>query len=217
MGVLIKNGNIITGDSRYVADILCENETITRIDRKIAPPAGAEVIDASGKYIFPGFIDPHTHIYLPFMGTYSKDDYETGTKAALVGGTTTNRLQCVRRLGNRRQAVRRYCSRRSRRACGKIRWNDRTRTVRESSDCVISNKPSRKDGERRRLACSVRRPAGHMHNLHSEVFGETPKSARGDACAPHPFYPLMEPSVMPFTKRRIEKMKRTITGMLAIA
>ena len=89
MGLLIKNGEIVTGDSHYVADIWCENETITRIDRKIDPPAGAEVIDASGKYIFPGFIDPHTHIYLPFMGTYSKDDYETGTKAALVGGTTT--------------------------------------------------------------------------------------------------------------------------------
>ena len=51
--------------------------------------AGAEVIDATGKYVFPGFIDPHVHIYLPFMGTFSKDDYETGTKAALVGGTTT--------------------------------------------------------------------------------------------------------------------------------
>jgi dihydroorotase-like cyclic amidohydrolase len=89
MGVLIKNGEIVTGDSRYVADIWCENETVTRIDRKIDPPAGAEVIDASGKYVFPGFIDPHTHIDLPFMGTFSKDNYETGTKAALVGGTTT--------------------------------------------------------------------------------------------------------------------------------
>jgi dihydropyrimidinase len=47
------------------------------------------VINASGKYVFPGFIDPHVHIYLPFMGTYSKDNYETASKAALVGGTTT--------------------------------------------------------------------------------------------------------------------------------
>jgi len=47
------------------------------------------VIDAAGKLVFPGFIDPHVHIYLPFMGTYSKDTYETGSKAALVGGTTT--------------------------------------------------------------------------------------------------------------------------------
>ena len=88
MGLLIKNGEIVTGDSHYVADIWCENETVTRIDRNIDPPAGAEIIDASGKYVFPGFIDPHTHIYLPFMGTFSKDNYETGTKAALVGGTT---------------------------------------------------------------------------------------------------------------------------------
>ncbi len=89
MSLLIKNGEIITGDARYVADILCEGETIARIGQNITPPPGAEVIDAKGKYVFPGFIDPHTHIYLPFMGTYSKDTYETGTKAALVGGTTT--------------------------------------------------------------------------------------------------------------------------------
>jgi len=95
MALLIKNGEIITGDSRYIADIWCEDETITRIDRDIAPPAGATVIDATGKYVFPGFIDPHTHIYLPFMGTYSKDTYETGTRAALVGGTTTIFDMCI--------------------------------------------------------------------------------------------------------------------------
>jgi dihydropyrimidinase len=89
MGLLIKNGEVVTGDARYVADIWCEGESIARIDRDLRPPPGVEVIDASGKYVFPGFIDPHTHIYLPFMGTYSKDDYETGTQAALVGGTTT--------------------------------------------------------------------------------------------------------------------------------
>ncbi len=89
MSLLIKNGEIVTADSRYVADILCEGETIARIDKDIAPPPGAEVIDASGKYVFPGFIDPHTHIYLPFMGTYSRDTYETASQAALVGGTTT--------------------------------------------------------------------------------------------------------------------------------
>lgn len=89
MTLLIKNADIINADSRYTADILCEGDVIARIDRGIAPPPGAEVIDATGKHVFPGFIDPHTHIYLPFMGTFSKDDYETGTKAALVGGTTT--------------------------------------------------------------------------------------------------------------------------------
>ncbi|MCE9518495.1 MAG: dihydropyrimidinase [Verrucomicrobia bacterium] len=89
MSLLIKNGEIITASERYVADIWCEDETITRIDRNIAPPKGAMVIDAKGKYVFPGFIDPHVHIYLPFMGTFSKDTYVTGSQAALVGGTTT--------------------------------------------------------------------------------------------------------------------------------
>jgi dihydropyrimidinase len=89
MSLLIKNGEIITATERYVSDILCEGDTISQIGPSIEPPAGAEVIDATGKYIFPGFIDPHTHIYLPFMGTYSKDTYTTGTQAALVGGTTT--------------------------------------------------------------------------------------------------------------------------------
>src|ERR1700676_704902 len=89
MSLLIKNGEIITASERYVADIFCENETITRIERNIVPPPGAEIIDALGKCVFPGFIDPHVHIYLPFMGTYAKDTHETASRAALVGGTTT--------------------------------------------------------------------------------------------------------------------------------
>ena len=83
MSLLIKNGEIVTASELYVADILCENETVTRIDRGITAPRGAEVIDAKGKFVFPGFIDPHVHIYLPFMGTFSKDDYITGSEAAL--------------------------------------------------------------------------------------------------------------------------------------
>jgi dihydropyrimidinase len=89
MSLLIKNGEIVTADSRYTADIYCENETITQIGQNLSAPAGTEVIDAKGKYVFPGFIDPHVHIYLPFMGTFSKDTYVTGSQAALVGGTTT--------------------------------------------------------------------------------------------------------------------------------
>jgi dihydropyrimidinase len=89
MALVIKNGEIITASERYVADILCEGETITRIERNLAPPPGAEVVDATRKLVFPGFIDPHVHIYLPFMGTFAKDTHETASKAALVGGTTT--------------------------------------------------------------------------------------------------------------------------------
>jgi dihydropyrimidinase len=95
MSLLIKNGEIVTASERYIADIYCENETITRIDRGITPPKGAEVIDAKGKFVFPGFIDPHVHIYLPFMGTFAKDTYETASKAALVGGTTTLIEMCA--------------------------------------------------------------------------------------------------------------------------
>src|SRR5438105_1751247 len=89
MSLLIKNGEIVTPSERYVADIFCESETITRIDRNIDNVKADEVIDASGKYVFPGFIDPHVHIYLPFMGTFAKDTHETASRAALVGGTTT--------------------------------------------------------------------------------------------------------------------------------
>lgn len=89
MPLLIKNGEIVTADQRYHADIWCENETITRIGPNLSAPPNVDVIDAAGKLVFPGFIDPHVHIYLPFMGTFAKDSYETASQAALVGGTTT--------------------------------------------------------------------------------------------------------------------------------
>src|SRR5438445_7109720 len=89
MPLLIKNGQIVTASEKYVADIYCENETIRRIEPNLSAPPGTEVIDATGKFVFPGFIDPHVHIYLPFMGTFAKDTHETASKAALVGGTTT--------------------------------------------------------------------------------------------------------------------------------
>ncbi len=89
MSLLIKNGHIITAGEQYTADIYCEGEQITRIGANLEAPPKATVVDATGKYVFPGFIDPHVHIHLPFMGTFSKDTHETGSKAALVGGTTT--------------------------------------------------------------------------------------------------------------------------------
>src|ERR1700674_5462256 len=89
MSLLIKGGEIVTGDEHFIGDIYCEHERITHIDRHIDAPAGAEVINAAGKYVFPGFIDPHVHIYLPFMGTFAKDTHETASRAALIRGATT--------------------------------------------------------------------------------------------------------------------------------
>ncbi len=89
MSLLIKNGNIVTASEQYTADIYCDGEQITRIGKNLDAPPNATVIDATGKYVFPGFIDPHVHIYLPFMGTFAKDTYESASRAALVGGTTT--------------------------------------------------------------------------------------------------------------------------------
>jgi dihydropyrimidinase len=89
MALLIRNGEIVTVGARVHGDIYVENETITRIGKGLEAPPGAETIDASGKLVFPGFIDPHVHIYLPFMATFAKDTHETGSIAALVGGTTT--------------------------------------------------------------------------------------------------------------------------------
>jgi len=89
VSLLVRGGEIITPDERYVADIYCDNETITRIERKIDNVQADEIVHATGKYVFPGFIDPHVHIYLPFMGTFAKDTHETASRAALVGGTTT--------------------------------------------------------------------------------------------------------------------------------
>ncbi len=89
MSLLIKNGQIVTATAQFAADVLCDGEAITAIGQQLQSPPQAEVIDATGKLVFPGFIDPHVHIYLPFMGTFAKDTWETASRAALVGGTTT--------------------------------------------------------------------------------------------------------------------------------
>src|SRR5436190_19784464 len=87
MSILIKNGRIITADGDQVADIWIEGETIKAIGKELGVKANKE-IDASGKLVFPGGIDPHVHLDMPFMGTFSSDTYETGTRAALFGSTT---------------------------------------------------------------------------------------------------------------------------------
>jgi dihydropyrimidinase len=88
MSLLIKNGRIVTAVDDYKGDIYCEGETITTIGAKLDVKADT-VIDAQGKLVFPGGIDPHTHLDMPFGGTTSADDFETGTRAAAFGGTTT--------------------------------------------------------------------------------------------------------------------------------
>ncbi len=89
MGLLIKGGEVVTAESRSRSDIYIENETITAIGRELRVPPDTEAIDATGKLVFPGFIDPHVHIHLPFMATFAKDTHATASKAALIGGTTT--------------------------------------------------------------------------------------------------------------------------------
>src|SRR5258706_3502494 len=87
MSLLIKNGRIITADADQVADIFIEGETVKAIGKDLSVKADKE-IDAAGKLVFPGGIDPHVHLDMPFMGTFSSDNHETGTRAALFGGTT---------------------------------------------------------------------------------------------------------------------------------
>jgi len=87
MSVLIKNGRIVTASDDYVADIFIEGETISLIGKNLDVKAD-KVIDVKGKLVMPGGIDPHVHLDMPFMGTFSSDNYETGTRAALYGGTT---------------------------------------------------------------------------------------------------------------------------------
>lgn len=88
MSVLIKNGRVITASEDYLADIYVEGEHISCIGKNLSMKAD-DVIDAGGKLIFPGGVDPHVHLDMPFMGTFSSDNYATGTLAALHGGTTT--------------------------------------------------------------------------------------------------------------------------------
>src|SRR5204862_1688531 len=87
MSILIKNGRIITADADYIADIFIEGETVSTIGKSLNVNADT-IIDAVDKLVMPGGIDPHVHLDMPFMGTFSSDTYETGTRAALYGGTT---------------------------------------------------------------------------------------------------------------------------------
>ncbi|MCT8330703.1 dihydropyrimidinase [Albidovulum sediminis] len=85
MTTVIKNGTVVTADLTYRADVAVEGGRIVEIGQGLR---GDRELDATGCYVMPGGIDPHTHLEMPFMGTYSADDFESGTRAALAGGTT---------------------------------------------------------------------------------------------------------------------------------
>src|SRR5258705_6770724 len=89
MGLLIQNGTIVTAEKTFAADILVEGGTIKEIRAGIATDPAHKTLDATGMLLLPGGIDAHTHLDMPFGGTTSSDDFETGTRAAAIGGTTS--------------------------------------------------------------------------------------------------------------------------------
>jgi dihydropyrimidinase len=89
MGLLIRNGTVVSADKTFAADILIEGEAIREVRSGIPAEPAHQTMDATGMLLLPGGIDAHTHLDMPFGGTTSSDDFETGTRAAAIGGTTT--------------------------------------------------------------------------------------------------------------------------------
>eukprot|EP00124_Ichthyophonus_hoferi_P000883 Ihof_evm7s38 gene=Ihof_evmTU7s38 len=87
-GLLIQGGTVVNDDISVVADVFCEDGIIKLVGKDLVVPEGTRVIDATGKFVIPGGIDPHTHMQFPFMGTKAVDDFYRGTEAAVAGGTT---------------------------------------------------------------------------------------------------------------------------------
>src|SRR5258707_11371512 len=86
---IIANGRVVTATDTYTSDVAINDGKITAIGQSLPRENAGKIIDAAGKYVFPGGIDVHTHLDMPFGGTMSADDFETGTRAAAFGGTTT--------------------------------------------------------------------------------------------------------------------------------
>ena len=86
---IITNGRVVTASDTYASDVAIGNGKIVAIGQSLPPENASRIIDAAGKYVLPGGIDVHTHLDMPFGGTTSSDDFETGTRAAAFGGTTT--------------------------------------------------------------------------------------------------------------------------------
>jgi dihydropyrimidinase len=104
MSVLIKNGRVITATDDFFADIYIQDDKVMAIGKDLKFDADT-IIDAAGKLVMPGGIDPHVHLEMPFMGTSSSDTYETGTRAALFGGTTTVIDFILQKQGNSLQSA----------------------------------------------------------------------------------------------------------------
>ncbi len=89
MGLVIRGGTVVNAGGRFSADVKIEGRSITGIGTGLVNGTGDTEIDAAGRYLLPGLIDPHVHMELPFMGTVSADDFETGTASGIAGGTTS--------------------------------------------------------------------------------------------------------------------------------
>src|SRR6202795_4152202 len=89
LDTIITNGSVVTATDTYLADVAIANGKVAVIGKDLPRQNATKIIDASAKYVFPGGIDVHTHLDMPFGGTTSADDFETGTRAAAFGGTTT--------------------------------------------------------------------------------------------------------------------------------
>src|SRR5450756_451630 len=100
MPILIRGGTVVNHDYSRRADVLVDGNKIVAIGAKLDAPSGAQTIDAGGCYIMPGGIDPHTHLEFAFMGGFTADDCEWGTKAALSGGTTMVVDMCIPNPGH---------------------------------------------------------------------------------------------------------------------
>lgn len=137
MSILIKNGRIITADADYVADIFIDGETISAIGKGL-PIQADETIDAARMFVFPGGVDPHVHLEMPFMGTFSSDTYETGTRAALYGGTTTVIDFILQKQGNSlRSALDEWNSRATGNAVGDYSFHMAVTDFNDQTKCEI--------------------------------------------------------------------------------
>lgn len=86
MSLFIRGGEVVSGQGRSVADVLCVDGRIRRVGPALEAPADATIIEAAGKLVFPGFIDPHVHAYLPLVNVTAHSDFANCTRAALLGG-----------------------------------------------------------------------------------------------------------------------------------